>query len=154
MWYTYGVEGKSVIIAHFFTSLIKKLYKVLNVGASMRQLLYKNLTSQNYRKRDVSVLERVSKNGLIASSERRCLYFITSKSIISSPADIENLTKVSREDSKKKSFYVLKVHDSKTSFDKLICKFKGTFYAVVGNVVYCVVFVHSFRLRFEAMAVN
>ncbi len=117
----------------------------------MRELVFKNLTSQDHKKRDVFVQETVEKNGVTASSERRCLYFIKDKISINNPADLAKLAQVKKENQEhKRCFHVLKVHDTKTGTDKLICKLKGTFYAVVGKTVYCIVFVHSFKIRFKA----
>jgi len=119
----------------------------------MRELLFKNMTSDDHKKHDVSVQEIVQKNGLLAKSERRCRYFVKYKARVDNPEDIVNLAKIKEENKKsKRCFYVLKCHDSNDGIDKLICKFKGTFYAVIGKVIYCIVFVHSFKIRFKALA--
>ena len=116
----------------------------------MRELLFKNLTSNDHKKRDVFAQEMVNKNGVLATSERRCLYFIKDKIEINNPMDLVKLAKIKKKDQdNNRCFHVLKEHDSKTGIDKLICKLKGTFYAVVGKSIYCIVFIHSFKVQFE-----
>lgn len=121
----------------------------------MRQLLFRNMTSGDRKKRDISVRESVAKNGILATSERRCLYFIKEKINISNTTDFVKLARIKKESRKgNRRFHVLKIHDSKTGTDKLICKLKGTFYAVIGRVVYCIVFIHSFKIKFKTLVMK
>ena len=117
----------------------------------MRELVFKNLTSRDHMKRDVFVQETVERDGILASSERRCLYFIKDSIKVDNPTDLTKLVALKKQNEcAKKRFHVLKTHDSKTGVDKLICKVKGTFYAVVQDTIFCIVFVHSFKIKFTA----
>ena len=116
----------------------------------MRELVFKNLTSIDHKKRDIFVEETVTRNGIVATSQRRCLYFVKNKTMINDSADLAKLSELKKQcPDKKRSFYVLKVHDSTAGTDKLMCKLKGNFYAVVGRSIYHIVFIHSFKIRFE-----
>ncbi len=119
----------------------------------MRELLYKNFSSRDHKKRDVFVSETVTKNGIRACSERRCLYFIQDKIEINNATDLKKLMAIKKKNQDNhKHFHILKEHDTKAGEDKLICKLMGTFYAVVGKTIYCIVYIHSFKIKFTAVS--
>ena len=117
----------------------------------MRQLLFKKLTNWNHNKRDIFVQETIAKGDILAKTTRRCIYFIKSKVRINDPSDLKNLAKVKLDSDKyKKHFHVLKEKDSITGVDKLMCKVAGTLYAMVNDYLYCIVFIHTFKISFSA----
>lgn len=119
----------------------------------MREIVYKNLTGVDNKKRDLCIREVVNRDGVVATVERRCIYFIREKVYINNPGDMAELKALrkSKEVWKKKHFHILKKHDSGTGEDRLICKIAGTFYAIVGHYVFCIAFVQSFKLDFAAV---
>ena len=116
----------------------------------MRELVFKSLTSLETKKRDFYIQETFEKDGVLASTQRRCLYFIIGKMHVADPNDIEALAqlKLSKLPAKKRHYYILKVHDSQHGEDRLFCKVAGSFYAVCGNELYCIAFVHSLKITF------
>lgn len=122
----------------------------------MREIVLKTLTSIASKKRDLFVQETFEKDGVLAKTERRCMHFIIGKIHLEDPSDIEKLAdlKFAKLPHKKRHYYVLKTHDTQHGEDKLICKAAGTFYAVCGNDVYCVAFIHSFKITFTLLALN
>ncbi|MFH0840181.1 MAG: hypothetical protein V1883_04105 [Candidatus Omnitrophota bacterium] len=119
----------------------------------MREIVYKNLTKLDSRKRDLCIREVVEKDGVTARIEKRCIYFVRERICIKDPSDLECLKglKETNEAWKKKHFHVLRKHDSDTGEDKLICKAAGTLYAIVGQYVFCVAFVHSLKIDLSAL---
>ena len=118
----------------------------------MRELLFKNLTSQDHRKRDIFVEEIREKDGVLAKTTRRCLYFIRETIPINSPADFKKIAEEKyNKGEHKRHFYVLKERDTKSGVDKLLCKVAGTFYAMVNDYLYCIVFIHTFKICFESV---
>lgn len=118
----------------------------------MRELVFKNLTSEDRLKRDVFVEEVVEKDGVQAKTTRRCLYFIKEKVLVKGPADMQKISDMKMETEKyKKHFHVLKEHKTSLGEDKLMCKVAGTFYAMVNQYLYCIVFVHTFKITFSAI---
>lgn len=115
----------------------------------MRELLFKNITKWNHKKRDIFVQETVIKDGVLAKTTRRCLYFIKERKHIKDPGDLKKLaeTKIC-DDQVKRHFHVLKERDSDTGMDKLMCKVAGTFYAMIDEYLYSIVFVHTFKISF------
>ena len=119
----------------------------------MRELLFKNMSSWNHNKRDVSVEEAVEKDGVRAKTTRRCLYFVKEKIRVKNPMDLKNIAEIKTANDGKISrhFHILKVRDSDLGVDKLMCKVAGTFYAMVNDYLYCVVFIHTFKIAFLEM---
>ena len=122
----------------------------------MREIVYKNLTGKNNKTRDLYIRELVTKDGVLARIERRCLYFVREKLYLKDLHDLEELKALKQtEDTwKKKHFHILRKHDSYTGEDKLTCKVAGTFYAIVGHYVFCIAFVHSFKMDMAVLSVN
>ncbi len=120
----------------------------------MRELVLKALTSPENKKRDFYVQEAITKDGVLAKSERRCFYFILGKTHINDSSDIEKLAelKFANLPHKKRHYYIFKTHDSQLGEDKLLCKVAGSFYAVCGHNIYCIAFVHSLKITFTALA--
>lgn len=117
----------------------------------MREILFKELTSQNLRKKDTVLREVFEKDGVIAKTERRCFYFIKDIVHVADPKDLEGWVKGgSRQDSEeKRHFHVMREHNDSIGEDKVIFKVAGMFYAVFNNTVYSIAFLHSFKVRFE-----
>jgi len=120
----------------------------------MRELLFKALTSQQSNKRDFCVQEVIERNGVRAKTERRCLYFVTGKVHIENRNDIKELANLnfSNLPCRKRHSYALRVHNTERGEDKLLCKAMGSFYAVCGDDVYRIAFMHSFKVTFENLA--
>lgn len=116
----------------------------------MREVLFKNLTSMNSRKKDITLREAFERDGVFAKTERRCFYFIKDITDLKNENDVYNLleTQKNASVSKKRHFYIMKEHKDSIGEDKLVCKVAGTFYAIMGNRAYTIGFLHSFRVRF------
>ena len=114
----------------------------------MRKILFKNITALDSMKKDLSVCEILDKNGVITRTERRCVYFVRKKIHMDDPSDLSGLSEMKEDEGswKKKHFHILREHDSDSGEDKLFCKVAGNLYAIVGQDVYCVAFVHSFKI--------
>jgi ribosomal 50S subunit-associated protein YjgA (DUF615 family) len=116
----------------------------------MREIMFKELTAGNLRKKDTVLREVFEKDGVVAKTERRCFYFI--KDVMQAP-DVEGLQKWLNEQNKegtqeKRHFHIMKEHNDSAGEDKVICKITGTFYAVFNNTVYSIGFLHAFKVCF------
>jgi hypothetical protein len=122
----------------------------------MREILYKNLTGEDNKKRDLFIREVVIQDGAEITIERRCTYYIRGKVYVKDPTDLSQLRLLKRKDDawKKKHFHIWRKHDSGTGEDRLICKVAGTFYAIVKHYVFCVAFVHTFKIDLEVMPIS
>ncbi len=116
----------------------------------MRELLFKNSTMWSQKKRDIFVQETVEKDGVLAKTTRRCLYYIKDIKHIKNPKNMKKLTEIKlNDDNTKRHFHVLKERDSDSGVDKLMCKVAGTFYAMIDEYLYSIVFIHTFKISFS-----
>jgi len=114
----------------------------------MREILYKNLTGADHKKHDICIREVVNRDDFMATIERRCIYFVRDRVYVEDPKNLDALKdlKESKEVWKKKHFHILRHHDANAGEDSLFCKVAGTFYAVADHYVYCIAFVHLFKI--------
>ena len=120
----------------------------------MREVLYKNLTSLTYRKKDVFLQEVFEKDGITARTERRCLYFIKDIMHLDEPDDFKEWVVKQGDTStiNKRQFHIFKRHSDSLGEDRLICKMLGNIYAIVNNTVYTITFLQSFKIIFSKRA--
>lgn len=117
----------------------------------MREVVYKNIYSNNSRVRNVFLKEVFERDGVIAKTERRCFYYVKE---ITPVKDVQNLEKWIEHKNAvgpigKRQFHIFREHSDSIGEDKLVCKIIGTFYAIANNNVYTIVFLHSFKVRFQ-----
>jgi hypothetical protein len=116
----------------------------------MREILFKELTSGNLRKKDTVLREIFEKDGVVAKTERRCFYFIKDVMQTQNAGGLQEwLNDQNKPNSQeKRHFHIMKEHNDSSGEDKVICKITGTFYAVFNNTVYSIGFLHAFKVRF------
>ena len=117
----------------------------------MREVLFKDLTSINARKKDIFMKEVFERDGITAKTQRRCFYLIKDIRQLEGEKDLQNWLDSNNgsHDEYKRQFHIMKEHNDAHSEDKIICKILGTFYAVINKTVYTIGFLHSFKVRFE-----
>jgi len=115
----------------------------------MRELIFKNLHTPSSKKRDISVEEVTIRNGLASTTQKRSLYFVRGVHHVKSKNQMDGWLEKKKIDQSlnKKFFHILRKSSSKSKEDKLICKMRGSFYAVLGMDVYDIVFVHSIKIQ-------
>jgi len=116
----------------------------------MREMVFKNLTSVNSRKKDITLKEMFERNGVMAKTERRCFYFIKDITHLQTYEDVQKWLNCKNDIAiaGKRNFYIYKEHNDDVCEDKVMCKIAGTFYAVINKDVYTIAFLHSFKVRF------
>lgn len=114
----------------------------------MREVIFKNLTSFEHRKKDIFLKEVFEKDGVVARTERRCFYFIKDIKELAKEEDLKKWldAKNMSEHITDRHFHILKQHNDAVGADKLICKIAGTFYAVGNKRIYTIAFLHSFKI--------
>ena len=122
----------------------------------MREILFKDLTGADHRKHDLCIREVITRNDFMATVERRCIYFVRDCVYVDNPAVMSKFECINGNNDvwKKKHFHILRNHDSKTGDDKLVCKIAGTLYAVAGHYVFCIAFIHSFKIDLTQPLIN
>jgi hypothetical protein len=116
---------------------------------AMREILFKNLTSPQSRKKDILLKEIFEKDGVRAKTERRYFYFIKDIARIDASEDVQNWIdkqNTALVPNRNRHFHILKEHSDELGEERLICKVAGTFYVVIGREVYTIAFLHSFKV--------
>lgn len=116
----------------------------------MREVVFKNILSNNSRVKNILLREMFERDGVVARTERKCFYYIKEITPINEVHDLEKWVdhKNTIEQTGKRQFHIVKSHNDAIAEDKLICKIMGTFFAVVNNKVYTIAFLHSFKVIF------
>ena len=116
----------------------------------MREVLFKNLTSVQPRKKDILLKEVFERDGIVARTERRSLYFIKNVNHLHTDGELQRwvASQENREGPVKRHFHIMKEHNDVLGIDKFICKIFGVFYAVVDKDIYTIAFLHSFKINF------
>ena len=121
------------------------------MGDAMREVVFKNLTSTQSRKKDILLKEVFERDGVTARTERRSFYFIKDVVHLHTDEELQKWvnSRESREDPAKRHFHIMKEHNDELGIDKFICKIMGLFYAVVDRDIYTIAFLHSFKINFN-----
>ena len=116
----------------------------------MREVVFRNLTSVNSRKRDIFLREVFEKDGLVSKTERRCFYYVKDIKHLDDPQELQQWMAAQHQPAvvNKRQFYIFREHSDSHGEDRLLCKILGVFYVVVESTVYTIAFLHSFRVIF------
>jgi hypothetical protein len=116
----------------------------------MREVIFKNLTSAESRKKDILLKEVFERDGVLARTERRSFYFIKDIIHLESDDELQKWVDLQGKQNEKpqRHFHIMKEHNDALGIDKFICKILGTFYAVIDRDIYAVSFLHSFKISF------
>lgn len=116
----------------------------------MREVIFRELTSIESRKKNIFLKEIFEKDGIVARTERRSFYFIKEVRSLNAEEDIGVWlnSKDAACSLNKRQFHIFKEHSDTLGEDKVICKISGVFYAVVDRKVYTIAFLNSFKVSF------
>lgn len=110
----------------------------------MRDLLFKNLTSNDKRRKILASSEIVDKQGVRSIIHRHLVCII--EEVKPRLADKEEVN-----DSERKCplpyLYVLKEHNSKEQREKFLCRIKGSMYVINNGRLFFVRFTHSLKIN-------
>jgi len=104
----------------------------------MRDLLFKNLTSQDKKRRIISSSEIVDKEGVRSIVRRHfvCIAREVQEKELERPEPY---------------LYVLKERKTKEHKERFFCRMKGSLFAINNGKLYLIVFMHSLRINLEAI---
>ena len=120
----------------------------------MREMIFKNLTADDFKKRDILITEVVEGDGVIAKIERRCKYFVTNMNHFDNVTGYEEImkSKICKESPIKKEYFILRKKDDDSGEDVLICKVFGNLYAVVEDYVFYVAYLHTIKVKLSTLS--
>lgn len=105
----------------------------------MRELLLKNQTFREKRRKIISVSESTEKDGFLAHTQRHFIYMVK---------EAKNI----RQELTPPILHILKFRNSQQKREKLFFKVKGNFYVVTDQRLYIVYFCHSFKIELSEIA--
>jgi len=107
----------------------------------MRDLLFKNLTSNDKKRKIISSSEVVDKEGIHSVIHRHfvCMVKEVEGNKVSQPVP---------------SVHVIKEHNTKEQKERFFCKIKGSMYALNNKKLFLVLFVHSLKINLNAAQQN
>ena len=104
----------------------------------MRDILYKNLTSTDKRKRVISSSETVDKQGIRSIIKRHFICMLK---------EVEN----GELQAPMPYLYVLKVRNTKEQKERFLCRIKGSLFAIKQGKLYMILFTHSLKIDLTAI---
>ncbi len=113
----------------------------------MRELVFKNLTSEDKKKKDLFITETIDREGMRTVTQRHSTYMVSNRKTFASHSGLEEWQKKVPAYNKRHVF-VFKKRNTKEKKDSFICDVVGKFYAVVKKDVYSIAFKHSFEIDF------
>ncbi len=100
----------------------------------MRDLVFKNLTSNQKGRKIMSTSEVIERDGIITKVRRNFVYIVKN-------------AKDAKKENVQPHLYVLKRKDSLTQNEKFLCRIKGSLYTVNNDKLFFVVFSHSLSIN-------
>ena len=115
----------------------------------MRELLFKNITSENKKRKDLYVSETVDRDGVITTTQRHSTYILGGCNKFKSLEELAEWKKTTGLKASKRHIFIIKKRDTSLHKDMFICDVVGRFYAVSGSDIYSIAFKHSFEIDFS-----
>ena len=115
----------------------------------MREIVVRNLTSEDWMKRDCVVTELMRQGDYITKVMRRCTYRVESETALPTVDDsiawAKNIDPVPP-----RQVFVTKDMDPDTGGERVVYKVLGHFYVVMGKSVFCVGYRHILSMDIDA----
>lgn len=105
----------------------------------MRDLVFKNMTSNNKGRKVISTLETMEANGVLTRIRRNFVYIIKNCDYVQKHHPLPRL-------------YVLKLKNSDKNEEKFLCRVKGGLYTVNNNKLFFVLFSHSLNINLSHLS--
>jgi hypothetical protein len=107
----------------------------------MRDLLFKNLTSSDRKRRVIASSEVVEKQGLRSAVRRHFICMVKEMD-------------AGKGQKPESHLYVIKEHNAREQKERFYCRIKGGIWAVAKGKLYLVLFMHSLRITIEDFALT
>ena len=115
----------------------------------MREILVRNLTSQDWLKRDCVVTERMGQGDYATTVVRRCTYRVESQTTLPSTRDSIRWAQ-SLDPHPPRQVFVTRDTEPETGNERVVYKVLGHFYVVWGRVVFNVAYRHILSMGIDA----
>jgi hypothetical protein len=110
-------------------------------------MVFKNLTSQNHHKRDISLSEAFELNGVKTKTQKHFTYFVRDHAILHNPQELEGwIKKYASKGPQLKDLSVVKTYDSKIGEEKFEVKIIGNLYILRDQDMFSIDFIQEFKI--------
>jgi len=105
----------------------------------MRDLLFKNLTSENKKRKIIASSEISCSEGVRTAINRHFICMVSA---------VEG----AKLDKPLPSLYILKQRNTKEKTERFFAKIKGSIYAICGKEIYIINYMHSLKISLEHLS--
>ncbi len=113
----------------------------------MREISIRTTVSQNHHRKNLSILEVIDENGMVAKAEKKYSYYVSEQNPFTNPEEMSAWMHPQTPTLQKKDRHVCirKIFDNKTGMGQMIYRVIGSFYVVQNLHVFAVVFMHTIK---------
>ena len=113
----------------------------------MREIFIKTTASQNHKRKNLSIVEKIDQNGFIARAEKKFSYYVSEKNWFQDPKEVKSWLELMTKARQKKDRHVsiTKRFDHKTGEGQMIYRVIGSFYVVQDLHIFAVSFMHTIK---------
>ncbi len=113
----------------------------------MREISIKTTTSQNHHRKNLSIVELIDENGMVAKAEKKYSYYVAEQNPFGNTNEITTWANLKSQSLQKKDRHISirKIFDPKSGIGQMVYRVIGSFYVVQDLHVFAVVFMHSIK---------
>lgn len=113
----------------------------------MREIMIKTTTSSNHKRKNLSIVEVINQDGVMARAEKKYSYYVSEQNPFQDQTDLKAWVEVQSHAHQKKDRHVSikKIFDPKTGVGQMVYRVIGSFYVVQNLHIFAVVFMHSIK---------
>lgn len=113
----------------------------------MREIEIKTKTSKNHRRKNLSIIEVINQDGVMARAEKKFSYFVAPQHPFEDAETMKQWMSQQNEGFSKKDRHVSirKTFDKETGVGQMVYRVIGSFYVVQNLNIFAVVFMHSVK---------
>ncbi len=113
----------------------------------MREIRIQTNTSENHKRKNLSIVEMINQQGFVAKAEKKFVYYVSDQGfqpeVELAPGLVEAPPNLAGK--KDRHVWIKKIFDNKTGTSQMIYRVIGSFYVVQNLHVFAVVFMHSIK---------
>jgi hypothetical protein len=113
----------------------------------MREIMIQTKTSENHKRKNLSIVEVINQDGVSARAEKKFSYYVSPTFPFTDPEEMKKWMHDQGEGFQKKDRHVSirKSFDKETGMGQMIYRVIGSFYVVQDMNIFAVVFMHSVK---------
>ena len=118
----------------------------------MREIFIRTKTSDNHKRKNLSIVEVINQDGFVARAEKKYSYYVSEQNTPNNEDQIKAWADLQQQAYQKKDRHVCirKMFDPKTGIGQMVYRVIGSFYVVQNLHIFAVVFMHS--IKFDMLA--